>query len=397
MAGTANHVPAPGSACDAAIAGIIGPYARGSSLLENLLDLSASVWDVFQVSLGAFLLAYAAISTLNLVLYYGDARFGDSGQFSLAQKHPVLVFSAGTLAAAIFVVFVLCRTEYRSFWVNALAAFAGLVLALVLVFLSKLVQVSLTDPGSTPHPPPFLVFPAFLTPRLEMLFEDLYCWRSKRADKLKSLINRGFQWPLEILRYSGQGYLVDINAPKGSLKLRSGHVFALSLSIIAGIIYVLIGLGKRNITAAEATVPALAFVLLFLNVACWALAALTFFFDRYRFPLLWTLIILASITGTSPQSDYFFRVETRHLNRPVTLTPAEYLKAKINQASGGRVNLIFVATPGGGIQAAAWTAQGSRVSSPDFRRDSIPPSPPSVPYREALLALCSTPQHFRIG
>ena len=336
---------------------VLGPLARGSSLLENLLDLSASPWDVFQVSLGAFLLAYAAISTLNLTLYYGDARFGDSIEFPLAQKRPLTAFIAATLAAAIFVVFVVARTESPA-WISALMALTGFILALILVFLSKLIQLAFTDPISTPHPPPFLVFPAFLIPSLETIFDNLYCWHSDRSGKLKTWINRACQWPLEILRYAGQGYLIDINAPRGSLRLQSGHVFALSLSIIALLIYALIGLGKRHITAAEATVPALAFVLLFLNAACWGLAALTFFFDRYRFPLLWTLVALALITGTAPESDHFFRVETHNVDRGgPPLSPAAYLKAKIQANQGAHLNLVFVATPGGGIQAAAWTAQ----------------------------------------
>ena len=85
--------------------------------------------------------------------------------------------------------------------------------------------------------------------------------------------------------------MIRLEPPPGEhLKLFSGHVFALSLSAMAFASYLVIGLYKSRITAEPARVPALAFVLLSFIVTCWALGALTFFFDRYRFPLLWTLI-----------------------------------------------------------------------------------------------------------
>jgi len=336
----------------------LGPIARFSgarSLLGNLLDLSASRWDIFQVSLGAFLLAYAAVATLNLTLHYGNQRFADSGEFSIWQQRPLVTFLAGTGSAALFMVFVIVRTEYSTL-IDALVTLCGFAVALGLVFVSKLLQLALTDPVITPHPPPFLVFPAYLIPALEEFFDNRYCWTGRRTQSFKKRFNQVSQWPLEILRHVGQGYLVDTQASKGSLKLQSGHVFALSLSVIAFLIYLVCGWGKRNITADVATVPALAYILLFLNVACWGLGALTFFFDRFRFPLLFVLAGLVSVTGSAPESDHFFRVETG-VTRGRFLSPAEYLKIRLAPDSGTPANVVLVATPGGGIQAGAWTAQ----------------------------------------
>ncbi len=66
--------------------------------------------------------------------------------------------------------------------------------------------------------------------------------------------------------------------------------------------------------------------------------------------------------GNIPQSDHFFRVETadtvarlKTLDVKQYLTPSAYLAARAAAAPGKR--LIVVATPGGGIQAAAWTAE----------------------------------------
>ena len=40
----------------------------------------------------------------------------------------------------------------------------GMAAAFGLVLLAKVVQLALTDPKTTRHPPPFLVFPAYMIP-----------------------------------------------------------------------------------------------------------------------------------------------------------------------------------------------------------------------------------------
>jgi hypothetical protein len=344
----------------------LGPLARGplQSLLGNLFDQSGyrlfgfRGGGTFLVSLGSFLLAYAAVTGLNLILYYGSDRFPDAHSFRLRQKRPVLAFCAGTAAATVLVVCVILRTEEKA-PAHLIGAVLGFALALGLVLLAKTLQLAVTDPCNTPSPPPYLVFPAYRIPKLGQFFINLYRRpnSSRLADRKKRL-NRWNQWLFEILRPCGQGLLVDISAPAGTLRLRSGHVFALSLAAIALAGYTLVGIDKRFITAAPVQIPALAFVLLCFNLICWSLGALTFFFDRYRFPLLWTVGVLAALTASAPQSDHFFRVETL-AERRLFLTPPEYLRKRIDAAaaSGEKLNLIFVATPGGGIQAAAWTAR----------------------------------------
>jgi hypothetical protein len=62
-----------------------------------------------------------------------------------------------------------------------------------------------------------------------------------------------------------------------------------------------------------------------------------------------------------PQSDHFFRVVEFKDRLPDPPTAAEYLAVRLNSSASilkpPHQRLIFVATPGGGIQAAAWTAQ----------------------------------------
>jgi hypothetical protein len=338
-----------------ALLAALGPIASGSSLLENLFDLGPYPIDAFIVSFSAFLLAYTAIACLNLTLYYGSDRLDEKRTVDMCPRHPLATFTTGVLAAAIFIFFVLQRTE-GDWRMTTLYAFVGGLAATVLVIMAKLLQLWLTDPETTPHPPPYLVFPARRIPKIAGWLDRLYCHSSKPTVGLKGAINRISQPPLRLLRLVGQGYLITLHPRHGTLlKLRSGHVFAMSLSMMAYAAFLCLGWHERTIRADRPFVPALASVLLFLIVACWGLSTLTFFFDRYRFPLFAAVILLALITANSPYSDHFFRVERRNTSQVRFLKPAAYLEQRMQLAGSNR--LIFVATPGGGIQAGAWTAQ----------------------------------------
>ncbi len=229
-----------------ALLAAIGPVSLKSNLLGNLLDQGTREWYLFTVSFSAFLLAFTAITTLNLTLYYGDDRFDDCAPLNLSPKRPLLTFFLGCLAAAILDVCVYFRTIPRS-GANIWYLLAGLVAAFALVVVSKIVQLALTDPRSTGHPPPFLIFPVYLLPPVERFFDNIYCWSSGRSREVKSVFNRLCQWPLEILRPAGEGYLINLDPPPGELlRLRSGHVFALTLSILAFLAYLGIGLVKSK-------------------------------------------------------------------------------------------------------------------------------------------------------
>jgi predicted acylesterase/phospholipase RssA len=355
-----------------------GPLALTSekTLLGNLFDVRVvllspsgpvgveqgrSAWYLFSVSFAAFLVALTAVAVINLVIHYGRDRFADPA-LDLNQKRPLLTFLSG-LAASLPPVF--CTAwhsrggdEMNSqihglylWWMPLLA----LVSALVLVFGAKVVQLLLTDPRTTPHPPPYLIFPVYLIPSFERFFDRLYCWNGPTLIASKKVLNRISQWPLEVFRCAGQGYLIDCNAPAGSLALRSGHVFALALSILASLFYFIIGYAKGKIDDKPAAVPALAFLLLFVIVLCWTLGALAFFFDRYRVPLLGSIGVLILTTALVPQSDHIYRTERERSGKtPWRMQPSDLIRQR---ASEGKHRIVLVATAGGGIQAAAWTAR----------------------------------------
>jgi hypothetical protein len=65
------------------------------------------------------------------------------------------------------------------------------------------------------------------------------------------------------------------------------------------------------------------------------------------------------MTAFVPQSDHFFRVEKTTFEEPPTA--ADYMRKRLDMAAGQNAlkpkRMIFVTAPGGGIQAAAWTAE----------------------------------------
>jgi predicted acylesterase/phospholipase RssA len=349
----------------------MGPFAlrQGEQLLGNLFDLRVvdprfldatgnpsvivklSALYLFAASFAAFMLAWTAVSVINLVVHYGRIRFADP-DLHLDQKRPAATFLFGFCCALVLVICTMLQTPIH--WLPRYGMpLLGLLVSLIVVVAAKAVQLVLTDPKTTPHPPPYLVFPAYLFKPLERGFDTLYCWHSESLNRLKGHLNSLVQWPLEILRGAGQGYLVDCEAPAGQLTLRSGHVFAIAMSLMAFALYIIIGYLKGRIDEKPAKVPALAFFLLFLIVACWFLGELSFFFDRYRVPLLASLAVLSLATTYAPESDHFYRVQAGS-KLPPLLRPSALVK---DRAGPGHKRLILVATAGGGIQAAAWTAR----------------------------------------
>ena len=333
-----------------------GPFAIfvAEALLGNILDQGRNPWYFMAISFSAFLLAFTAIAAINLLFSYGADRLEDPN-LKLLQTHPVLTFILGSLPAVILLICTGARTIGLGFRWKLVLSVAGFAAAIALVIVAKLVQLALTDPSATPYPPPYLVFPAYLFSPLQKLFDLTYCWSSASSRRVKKGFNSLAQWPLQILQDAGQGYLVDGNPPPGEpLRLRSGHVFALSLAVIAFGFYLGIGYGKAYISVTPNRVPALAYLLLFTIVLCWTLGAFTFFLDRYRFPLLWILGVLSLITTFTPVSDHFFRVVPLDHRMDHMMSPAEFLRLR---TATGHKRLVFVATAGGGIQASAWTVQ----------------------------------------
>src|SRR5437868_4573128 len=117
----------------------LGPFALKSSLLGNLLDQGQgpTEWYLFTVSFAAFMLAFTAVTTINITLHYGNDRFDEGPSLGLSQKRPLLTFSLGCIAALILVVCVYFRTIPNDL-VNAWFLLLGFIAAFIVVIIAKL-------------------------------------------------------------------------------------------------------------------------------------------------------------------------------------------------------------------------------------------------------------------
>jgi hypothetical protein len=154
---------------------------------------------------------------------------------------------------------------------------------------------------------------------------------------------------MKISHISGRGY-IDYDAnPQDRFPLLPGHGGALALWLIFASVYAALGV----ITSPWLTrhrAPSLAGVLLLLTMINWGLSGVAFFLDRYRVPVLISILILMGLTSVFfPRSDSYYFIERK--DGGAEIKPQNLLAPR----RGAKV--ILVAANGGGIQAAAWSAR----------------------------------------
>ena len=151
----------------------------------------------------------------------------------------------------------------------------------------------------------------------------------------------------------GPGYVSETGV------LVPGHERALAfLAVAAAVYWVSVFLWQPRLERRTTQAPALFFLFVLLMVAGLFLGGTAFFLDRYHLPVV-TLLALASLLIHA-----FFRADHYFLLREGATYPApepadlrEALRARLaDQPEEGRT-VVVVCASGGGIQAAAWTAQ----------------------------------------
>jgi hypothetical protein len=87
-------------------------------------------------------------------------------------------------------------------------------------------------------------------------------------------------------------------------------------------------------------------------VLIWLLGAVAFFFDAYRIPIVFPLVIWVWIVSGHPKTDHFFplKVDSKKIG---PTDPGELLA----RARSDGNPIVLVAAAGGGIQASAWTVK----------------------------------------
>ncbi|MDP2998163.1 MAG: hypothetical protein Q8N47_11800 [Bryobacterales bacterium] len=345
----------------AALLAGLGPVAAWGpmkSLLGGLLDVGAGIGGLLLTVAAAGWAGAAAVTTLNLTLLYGPRRFDNvpPGLGRLAGARWTLPLCS---APVILLVSCVCLRTPISGLDMALGLAGGVALMLGVILLAICCQFALSEPpGQTdPGETPFLICACERIPLLggplTRLFRRLLQWDPKPFRWLHRFADSWGSRMLKVLqRWMGPGYLVENRLP---LALESGHLFALALSILTFAVYAGVGIGKYVSIVRMAggpggpapSVPSLVFLLFGLTLGCWLFSALTFFCDRHRVPVLVFFAGFCLVSTWMPQSDHFYRVQSRVLKQA---TPGQVLARK-----GPRP--VVVAAAGGGIQAAAWTTR----------------------------------------
>jgi hypothetical protein len=331
-----------------------GPLAcltSASSMLGALFDLDGNWLALFSLDFVAVLVAMAAITAVNLVLFHGAERLGDPAIVLHPHRHSLPILVTGMASALVPICFASVYTTLdgstaTAVFLKVAAAISGYVLTAALAFAAHYLQLLFTDRHVTTEQPPFLLYPAAHLTALHGVYT---------RDPAHHPVKRTFGWLGQIfgtlLRPAGQGYLIPGSNPP---KLYNLHVFVIWLALFSLGVYIGIGHLKGQHLGQNRSfeVPSLTYVLLFVMVLCWGFSFLAFFFDRYRVPVLLTFLALTQITAHLPQSDHVYTV-VRSDPTLIRITPGELLRRRI---AAGKMP-VLIATAGGGIQAAAWTTR----------------------------------------
>jgi hypothetical protein len=170
----------------------------------------------------------------------------------------------------------------------------------------------------------------------------------------RSLVRTGIKVGLE----KQKGYLRPISADTETTnpadwEYEDGQIRAVCYTFIVIVAYYIIT-GRQ--------IAPLVALMLLLSLSVLVLAGITFFWDRYRLPLLIILIAYFWVAGFSLKADHYYKVWIRR-RPPLELTPGEI----VGRATQQHLPVVIVAAGGGGIQSAAWTTSvlkqiGKRLS-----------------------------------
>lgn len=144
-------------------------------------------------------------------------------------------------------------------------------------------------------------------------------------------------------------------------RIRSGHLYALSLLLVSLVIYV-VGYFLQQPTSPTVPLPAMGYLLLLLLLVTWWLSGASFFLDRYRVPTIFVVVGLFLFNYSVFGLDHYFELSMRGTDNVVSTTALDakdvftgWLSRQEKRAV--KPVLVVIAASGGGIQASAWTSQ----------------------------------------
>jgi hypothetical protein len=327
-------------------------------LLGNLFVLD--VWNIFWTMIVATMVALSVLVSTRVVLLNGS-RFGVAQGLDKDVVPGWALFAAELLVvplalAAIFgigqaPIFSKSGTAAWDAFLHRFGAAAGGVFtALALSFLTLVAAILFSQRYVAPDGQPMRAgdrYPGFKW--MKWLLNEAYAGdivSQERRDKLGA-------WGKSLPKPFQAGYF----DPTTGL-LYPGQWLTFLLLLCSFGVYWFIGFFKQARLGEHSSVPAIAYVLLLLLNLNWMLSVAAFFLDRYRIPLL-TLIVLLALPGNFLQrSDHYYTVSSGVAVKAIN--PARVIMVPRRAAADAlepRGRIVVIATAGGGIQAAAWTAQ----------------------------------------
>lgn len=332
---------------------LIGPALCSKSinlLLGGLFDLAPA--QVFFLALTAFLTAWSIAVVGCLILINGGERVNVSHFFNARSQPQFNTQDLGRkvrtkrikwttitvgIVIALPIVITVCVISPDQRGQKIVAAFGGFFLALLLIWaillfyhhlVKWLLGLDLRDSSA--------IFDLCEQPSPEQ--------NDQPADRQEPPGN-GFFGPV----YDSE------DRPIGR-HLYPGHVLAIMALVLTSLFYLIVGIWKSMHLGTPTIFPTLAYALLLLMLLCWLFSGITFVFDRYRVPVLLLLLGWGIITGLITWSDYTYDV-IRKSDNP-TVSADQVVNAPQTAAiERDPSTMIVVASNGGGIQAAAWTAR----------------------------------------
>jgi len=100
---------------------------------------------------------------------------------------------------------------------------------------------------------------------------------------------------------------------------------------------------------------AMFFLLVLLTILTWFFSGAAFFLDRTRLPVFITLLVVSLLTGVMG-TDHKFVVHEKNTTEK-QLSPSDVINKWTETRGKNSQTILVVATAGGGIRAAAWTAE----------------------------------------
>ena len=333
-----------------------GPLALGPAVaLLGGIMVAGNIIGIGVTTAAAIAVLYACGTQINIVRAYASERVQDESLRVLRDE--VLascVFWTGVVAAASLLFSVGLVSLSLKVWQIAAGIVFGTILMLFVLFVIELIAAWLSFNAAGCRLPELAV-PFRRVAVLAMLLDAA---ANASPPPFRPYFAGSF-----VARKLGNtnGYVESL--PDGRHRIMPGYVFATIQFVLTFVVFWLALYAKSwpaspvSYTQSSAQIetaflaPTVTSIVLLFLLSSWALAAVAFFFDRYRIPVFTIAIIAALTTGAWSRTDYRVPTTKKDTDDHYKLaTPGQVLKAFGNRP-------LVVAAAGGGIQAGAWTAR----------------------------------------